>query len=159
MNATRYRRQHNRQKGECTWCGGPVPKGRRTWCSDACVEQYRDLYDWQYVRRKVEKRDRGICVACGCDTVRLRSICKSVWYREGPETCRHLCDWFSQLGHHDVLTRDQWEADHIVERCRGGGNELSNLRTLCLECHKAETARLARERAAERRAAKKEKTK
>jgi 5-methylcytosine-specific restriction endonuclease McrA len=47
--------------------------------------------------------------------------------------------------------RDWWEADHIVERVRGGNNKLENLRTLCLRCHRVETARLARERADERR--------
>lgn len=48
--------------------------------------------------------------------------------------------------------RDWWEADHIHERIRGGRDHLDNLRTLCLRCHKIETARLARERADERRA-------
>lgn len=27
--ADHIRRQHNRQKGECTWCGKPVGKRRR----------------------------------------------------------------------------------------------------------------------------------
>jgi 5-methylcytosine-specific restriction endonuclease McrA len=37
-------------------------------------------------------------------------------------------------------------------RHRCGRDTLDNLRTLCLRCHKIETARLARERADERRA-------
>lgn len=45
-----------------------------------------------------------------------------------------------------------WEMDHILPVVRGGGGcGLDNLRTLCLRCHRAETARLATERAAERR--------
>lgn len=47
-----------------------------------------------------------------------------------------------------------WEADHIIEVVRGGAPlGLANLQTLCLACHKAKTARLAGERATERRAA------
>ncbi|MBU0846685.1 HNH endonuclease [Patescibacteria group bacterium] len=45
---------------------------------------------------------------------------------------------------------DLWQADHIVERVRGGSHELHNLRTLCVPCHKKETARLAHERKVER---------
>ncbi len=45
-----------------------------------------------------------------------------------------------------------WEADHVTECIRGGwGKGIDNFRTLCIPCHKEETARLARERADERR--------
>lgn len=45
-----------------------------------------------------------------------------------------------------------WEADHILPVVEGGGEcDLSNLRTLCLPCHRAETAKLAARRAAARR--------
>jgi 5-methylcytosine-specific restriction protein A len=46
-----------------------------------------------------------------------------------------------------------WDADHIVEVVKGGGLcGLDNYQTLCHPCHKAKTARLARERAEARRA-------
>jgi hypothetical protein len=39
--------------------------------------------------------------------------------------------------------RSLWDADHIVAVAEGGGQcDLSNLRTLCLKCHRLETARL-----------------
>ena len=31
--------------------------------------------------------------------------------------------------------RDVLEIDHLIARCKGGGNELANLRTLCHECN------------------------
>ena len=44
-----------------------------------------------------------------------------------------------------------WNADHIVPVCEGGGEcGLDNLRTLCVKCHKKETAKLAAKRAASR---------
>lgn len=46
----------------------------------------------------------------------------------------------------------QWEADHILPLIDGGGFGLDNLQTLCLPCHRAKTAREARERAARRAA-------
>lgn len=50
------------------------------------------------------------------------------------------------------LGQDGWDADHIVPVIEGGSNDLTNLRTLCIPCHAAETAALARRRADQRRA-------
>jgi hypothetical protein len=48
-----------------------------------------------------------------------------------------------------------WEADHIIPVVEGGGEcGLENYRTLCLSCHRKETAALAKRRAERRRAAK-----
>ena len=45
-----------------------------------------------------------------------------------------------------------WEADHIVPVVEGGGScGLENIRTLCIPCHRRETAALAGRRAARRR--------
>lgn len=44
-----------------------------------------------------------------------------------------------------------WDADHIVPVCEGGRTELSNIRTLCKPCHKAETRKLAARRAVRRK--------
>jgi 5-methylcytosine-specific restriction endonuclease McrA len=36
-----------------------------------------------------------------------------------------------------------WDADHLLPVAEGGGEcDLSNLRTLCLKCHRARTAEL-----------------
>lgn len=51
-------------------CGcGQVPKPpRRSWFSDACVEAWKIRNDPGHVRRLLEKRDKGVCAVCGCDS-------------------------------------------------------------------------------------------
>jgi 5-methylcytosine-specific restriction protein A len=44
------------------------------------------------------------------------------------------------------------EVDHVVPRAEGGTDELTNLRSLCEPCHKAETAKLLRRHGASRQA-------
>jgi 5-methylcytosine-specific restriction endonuclease McrA len=47
---------------------------------------------------------------------------------------------------------DGWEADHIMPVSEGGGGcDLDGYRTLCIPCHKIETAQLAARRARARR--------
>lgn len=50
---------------------------------------------------------------------------------------------------HCALCDDRWpqEVDHIVPVCEGGTGDASNLRALCLACHKRESAALAARRA------------
>lgn len=72
INAATLRRRLGRQSGQCTWCGQPVPKGSRTWCSNACVDQFRARHDPAFLRSAVYRRDHGICAACGLDTVWFR---------------------------------------------------------------------------------------
>lgn len=131
----------------CRWCGGPITaKHRRAWCGQACVDEYRLLHDWTHVRRQVEKRDRGVCRLCGISTERVRSIYRLLRSEWGWEAARQ---WIKANGFRPGSAN--WEADHIVPRCEGGTNELSNLRTLCCPCHKNVTAQQARRRAERRR--------
>ena len=124
----------------CRWCGTETQPPRRTWCSKACDEAFK-MEAWPSHRRyAVWRRDHGVCVQCGVDTEALKQ------------------HWRNLRGHYDweafhVALLDQgfdphgrvnwWDADHILPMIEGGGNQLSNLRTLCQPCHKAETARLA----------------
>ena len=149
-NAATLRRQFGRQKGECTWCGTLVGKGRRTWCSDKCIEAYRLEHQWPYIRSRVHERDKGICALCGCDADKMKRLRKLVRRREGWESYRHLTEYWYRMGF-DRGPNDYWQADHILPRIRGGTNELTNLRTLCVPCHKQETARLAADRATKRK--------
>ncbi len=52
------------RKGLCRWCGGAVPKGRRSWCGDGCVNEVLALYPSE-LRRGAELRDEGKCALCG----------------------------------------------------------------------------------------------
>jgi len=148
-NAHQLRKALGRQPGECTLCGAQVPRGRRRWCSQACVDQYKQDHDPAFVRRRVEERDRGVCRQCGADTAKIKRI---AWLarRDGLAVWQHLGAHYRGLGFDGLWTL--WHADHIRPRVLGGGNEMKNLRTLCIPCHKVETAKLAQQRARLRRA-------
>lgn len=83
------------------------------------------------MRFLVFERDKGICALCRTD------VFEGATHRNGSPVRRGS-------GH-------LWEADHIVPVVEGGGEcTLENMRTLCIPCHKKETADLARRRAHER---------
>lgn len=60
-------------------CNNEVPKGRRTWCSDECVHEYRLRSHWRYARSHLRKREKGICQVCGTDTRPLKSALMKPW--------------------------------------------------------------------------------
>lgn len=152
----------------CRFCGGDVQPPRRTFCSDACVDEWCCRSSASGARRAVAKRDKGVCSACGLDTLALERRCERLqrWIRrsEAPtDRCRRREDraklvlvWlgkrYGRRIHRFVLRHlspwgqggHLWEADHIQPVVEGGGRcGLDNLRTLCLDCHAAETAQLA----------------
>ena len=129
------------EKGHCKWCGGKLPQQQRVWCCDECQNE-------AYIRfgylREVWLRDKGICAICGIDTSWLQSCVKEI--KEIQRRFRHVP--FSQfkkdLGPWFTHNRCLYEMDHILPVSRGGGLcGLENYRTLCLRCHKKETAKLA----------------
>jgi hypothetical protein len=122
-------------RGICRWCGLEVPKGRRTFCEDACVHEWRLRTDPGYLREQVYARDRGVCGRCNLDTVRIYER-----YRALPPVIRGRLRKQLDL---DRRRRSFWDADHILPVVEGGGEcDLDNLRTLCLWCHREVTARL-----------------
>ena len=132
-------------RGICRWCNREVPVRRRTFCSDACVHEWRMRTDPSYMRRQVLQRDRGICAACGLDTLEFYRRFQFVPARKRKALCR-------QLDMH-AKRRSFWDADHILPVSEGGGEcDLANIRTLCLWCHQEHTA-LLRQRLKKRKAA------
>jgi len=118
--------------------------------------------------KRLEARDGGICALCGTDTLatgRAYDAAREAIARESqerfPRNLTHRYDWQSiELGHLRIRAkaigfdphRHTWEADHIVPVVEGGGGcGLDGLRTLCLACHRRETAALAGRRAKQRR--------
>src|SRR5947209_809332 len=89
----------------CRWCRLEVPAGRRTFCSDWCVEEWKLRSDPGHLRDRVFDRDRGICAACGLDCIaeyrrikRLRGASRiSVMARWGLRGRKSL-----------------WDADHVL---------------------------------------------
>ena len=121
-----------RQRGVCRWCGATVPEGRFTFCGASCVHEWKLRTDPSYLREQVFARDRGVCAQCGVDTEALRKNKRKLDYRARRQFEK---DW--------GLRRHLWDADHIVPVAEGGGEcGLSNMRTLCLKCHRAATAAL-----------------
>lgn len=122
----------------CRWCSSEVPAGRRTFCAEACVHQWRLRTDSGYLRQQVFGRDKGVCGNCGTDTEAVRKEIRKLDYRARKKT---LAGW----GMTEGTRRSFWEADHILPVALGGGQcDLSNMRTLCLKCHREATAGLRR---------------
>ena len=127
----------------CRWCRIEVPKGRRTFCSDACVHEWSLRTDPGYLREQVFARDHGVCAQCGVDTIALRRDMRKLDYAARRQFLRK---WKLSENSRKSL----WDADHVLPVAEGGGQcNLSNMRTLCLLCHRKATAELrARMRAA-----------
>lgn len=141
----------------CRWCKQEIQdRKRRTFCSDVCVGEHRIRTDPGYVREAVFARDKGICACCGFDTetvdIRIKQLAQldphnfGAYGRAAQQVKQELgIPWNRQT---------YWDADHIVPVIKGGGAcGLDNYRTLCVPCHQRETARLAQDRAHERRQA------
>lgn len=158
LNAPMLRVLLDRHKGECTWCGGLVGKGRSMWCGDGCVKAFKMRCCPQTARQFVEKRDGGICQQCGRDTVAAEKKFAAVRHTEYPppyrpgeppsvaqERRRNREAAMRQYG----WGRGQWrEVDHNPPVAEYGGLcMVEQLRLLCGACHEAETTALAARRA------------
>jgi 5-methylcytosine-specific restriction protein A len=113
----------------CRWCRQEIPVGsaRRTFCSG---------------EKASFSRKTGEIVSGGDGCVHEHCL------RSNPGYARE-CLWARDRGKcalcPTVCARKGggWQADHIVPVVEGGGScGLDNLRTLCTECHKRETAKL-----------------
>ena len=90
--------------------------------------------DSGYLREQVFARDRGVCALCGIDTEALRRNKRKLDYAARQQFEK---EWGRR--------RHLWDADHVLPVSQGGGEcDLSNMRTLCLPCHKKVTALLRR---------------
>ncbi len=111
---------------KCRWCQVPIKPPRRTFCSDACVHEWRLRSDPSYVREQVARRDRGICQHCGVKVLAEERR----WRRKRPPA------WKRGASRAWRKARPRWEADHIVPVADGGGYcGLENYRLLCRTCH------------------------
>lgn len=169
ISVPRFRKLLGREKGQCTWCGAKLPRHRTSWCSDECVHEFRIRYHASYIRHRVFERDKGVCAMCGNDShYWLRFYHKIQDYVYNGRWKTDVCqDWRTHKRNKrgrknrrkmerrakgsnwaPIHEYSQWEADHIVPVVEGGSSlGLENIRTLCLKCHKRETANLAGKRA------------
>lgn len=167
----RYPRQPANKK--CRGCHGDVPKGRSSWCSNACYNRYEP----KRVRHFCRERDRCVCFHCGKDTEKIRLRFEharqwrepsqyqffdgAVFNRDGYDRAfaialRHERRWRAAAekrrkqmivaGWPYHTCRDWWEMDHIIPYSEGGLTVLENVRTLCVVCHKKRTKKWHAER-------------
>jgi len=115
------------------------PNRRRRW-HPACLKTY-EMSDPGVLRRRVQRRDRGRCRACGLDT---KALSRRVRGRGRVAKLR-------ALGF--LPRRSLWELDHVIPLIDGGSHEPTNLQTLCAPCHRQKTAQETRERAVRARLA------
>ena len=120
----------------CRWCALEVPAPRRTFCSEWCVHEWKLRTDPGYLRERVLLRDKGMCALCRADT-------KAAWLRLKRARGERRADLLKKWGLTAMNRKTLWDADHIIPVAEGGGEcDLSNLRTLCLLCHRLQTAAL-----------------
>lgn len=142
----------------CRWCGSPAAPGRRSWCSDDCQREFFVRANSSDAARYVFERDQGVCALCSLDTARMKTRLWNIRARltdvfrqrsgDGWERWKRIVRALRRKGWHDPVCESLWQVDHIVPVVEGGGCcGLEGLRTLCVPCHKAETAALARRRA------------
>lgn len=173
---------HGRVRGRCRECGAKVNPPRRSWCSDACVQAHALRTDPNAQRLAVFARDHGVCSSCGRDCVKLRGDLEPLLSWHGAavtlvgivQGLGRLPDWWREKNGHDRADKIEravalvldlgllkqiggrhsfWDMDHKQPLWYGGTNELSNLVTLCIPCHRGKTGSGATQRASQRRKA------
>lgn len=127
-------------RGLCRQCGREVPRKRRTFCGDACVEAWRLKSDPSFLRSRVWKRDKGRCARCGLrtrDLERAIALLRQVLQRTGHPRVYGTIRQALKIQSRSSL----WDADHIRPVVQdGGGCGLENMQTLCLWCHREKTS-------------------
>lgn len=119
----------------CRQCSNECPKKQQTFCSSECVDAWKIKTQPPFARRKVHQRDGGVCADCGraCDALKIE-----LSKLDKAERSARLVEYG-----YPPKAQHLWEMDHIVPVVEGGGScDLSNLRTLCIPCHRKVTAAL-----------------
>lgn len=143
----------------CRGCHQKVAPGRTRWCSQDCqTNAWIRCGVSSTVRFYVEQRDSGVCAICKLNTKELELLYLNLrdQIRRRDYDYERFCSsrgWWLRVSvavrecklHTWGLQNHWWEADHVVPVSEGGGLcGLDGYRTLCLRCHKSETARLRR---------------
>lgn len=165
-------------------CAREVVRPRISCYSDECLTWYKRHNDPGTIRSIVEDRDKGICALCRKDCEQERTIARETerlwrwlalreanrladlgqlqlfeWQHEGDHPAPYM--WANRWVAEDIkacgwdFRGHTWEADHIIPVIEGGGGcGPEGYRTLCLACHKKQTADLAARRAVKRKSEK-----
>lgn len=135
----------------CRFCRIEVPPNRKTFCSSACIHNWKLRSNGKYLRKFLYERDLGKCALCKKDTryqkIRIedaafeaKSRSSLLWEKDSS---------YIQFLKNESLTvkeakKTLWQADHIIPVSFGGGEcGLEGYRTLCLKCHKGVSKKLS----------------
>lgn len=112
-----FEKPHYVDKGMCPWCGKPVAQKHRIYCCDEHKRQFDNMTVWNRRRDpyslRILYRDNFTCQDCG-------------------EFHAYQNNWGVYL----PIDDGQLEVHHILPVVDGGGDEQTNLVTLCKACHK-----------------------
>ncbi len=131
--------------GICRFCKQSVSPPRKTFCSPECVHEWRLRSDTKYLREHLYERDLGICALCNEDTrytkIDVENL-KRVFRLTNDDS-----ELLRFLKSKNITIKEShkslWHADHILPVSLGGGETgLSNIRTLCVSCHKSVTKKM-----------------
>lgn len=105
------------EQGYCKYCGKKIENMRRkSFCSDECSRDFNDITVWNRGRgayaMRILYRDKFTCYDCG-----------------------EIHAFRNKFGVQLPIDDGQLEIHHIVPVADGGGDEPSNLITLCHDCH------------------------
>jgi len=126
----------------CRWCNKPVLPPRRTLCSNECAHELNLRTNGNYLRKCVYERDKGICAICNIDTKEIAKIAIDLPTNEKEEYLKLYNITLKRKIFKKKFGGSLWDADHILQVKDGGGCcGLSNIRTLCISCHKIVTLR------------------
>lgn len=105
------------ENGYCKWCGEKIKNKRRTsFCCDECSLSYNNLTVWG--------RGRG--------AYSYRILCRDDFTCQD---CGELHAFVNEFGVTIPIDDGKLEVHHINPVSSGGGDEPSNLITLCHNCH------------------------
>jgi 5-methylcytosine-specific restriction protein A len=139
-----------KQKGKiCRYCKSLVSPPRRSFCSDDCVHEWRIRSNNKYLRLHIYKRDSGICAICKTDTryqkIDIENLKRKSYLVGTPESENEELQLYLKSIKITLKESEKslWHADHIIPVSKGGGESaVTNIRTLCIRCHKMETKKL-----------------
>lgn len=103
-------------EGRCEWCGGPLPKGCTSCCSDECRRLFNLAVTWDArggYAKHILRRDNFTCQDCG-----------------------EFHAMKNQHGQYIPTSDGELEIHHAKPVHCGGGDEPDNLVTLCKRCHR-----------------------
>lgn len=91
-------------------CSNLVQKPRKSWCSQACVDDALIQSSPSHARAAVQRRDKGVCAACGTDTQEIRATIARLrnWARY-KATAKRIA---ARLG----IEGGEWELNQAINR-------------------------------------------